>query len=155
VRAIDPNLPLSDVRTFDVVASRSVQQRRFTMLLLTCFAVLALVLAAAGIYGVMAHVVALRTAEIGVRLTLGAKPSAVMRQVLGEGAMQTAIGLAIGLGASLALMQGLRTILFGIEPTDPFTLVSVGAALMLVALLAVTVPALRAMRVDPVTALRQ
>jgi len=113
------------------------------------------VLAAAGIYGVMAHLVALRTPEIGVRLTLGAKPSAVMRQVLAEGALQAALGLAIGLGASLALMQGLRSILFGIEPTDPLTLVAVGVSLMLVALSAVSVPALRAMRVDPVTALRQ
>ena len=78
-----------------------------------------------------------------------------MRQILGEGAMQAAIGLIIGLGGSLAVMRGLRTILFGIEPTDPITLVSVGVSLMLVALLAVAVPAVRAMRVDPVTALRQ
>jgi ABC-type antimicrobial peptide transport system permease subunit len=152
---IDARLPLSSVRTFDEVASRSVDQRRFTMMLLACFAVLALVLAAAGIYGVMAHLVSLRTPEIGVRLTLGANPGGVMRQILGEGAAQAAIGLAIGLVASLALMRGLRTILFGIEPTDPLTLVAVGGSLMLVAVLAVTVPALRAMRVDPVTALRQ
>jgi ABC-type antimicrobial peptide transport system permease subunit len=125
------------------------------MTLLACFAVLALVLAAAGIYGVMAHLVSLRTPEIGVRLTLGAKPGAVMRQVLGEGAIQVVIGLVIGLGASLGLMRGLRTMLFGIEPTDPLTLAGVGGALMLVALLAVAVPAVRAMRVDPITALRQ
>ncbi len=155
VRELDANLPLSKVRTFEAGAAASVEQRRFTMLLLGCFAVLALVLAAAGIYGVMSHLVAVRTPEIGVRLTLGAKPSAVMRQVLGEGAMQAAIGLANGLTASLALMRGLRTILFGVEPTDPVTLIAVGVSLMLVALLAVAVPALRAMRVDPVTALRQ
>jgi ABC-type antimicrobial peptide transport system permease subunit len=110
------------------------------MTLLAVFAVLALVLAAAGIYGVMAHLVSLRTPEIGVRLTLGASPASVMRQILGEGAMQAAIGLVIGLGGSLAVMRGLRTILFGIEPTDPITLVSVGVSLMAVALLAVTVP---------------
>lgn len=154
VRELDPNLPISSIRTFDEVASRSVAQRRFTMTLLACFAILALLLAAAGIYGVMAHLVSLRTPEIGVRLTLGARPSGVMRQILREGALQTAIGLAIGLGASLAVMKGLRTILFGIEPTDPITLASVGVSLMLVALLAVAVPALRAMRVDPLTALR-
>ena len=125
------------------------------MMLLACFAVLALVLAAAGIYGVMAHLVSLRTPEIAVRLTLGASPGGVMRRVLGEGAVQAAIGLILGLGASLVMMNGMRAILFGIEPTDPITLVSVGVSLMLVALLAVTVPALRAMRVDPVTALRQ
>ena len=85
VRELDANLPLFQVRTFEEVASRSVERRRFTMMLLACFAVLALVLAAAGIYGVMAHLVSLRTPEIGVRLTLGARPSSVMRQILGEG----------------------------------------------------------------------
>jgi putative ABC transport system permease protein len=155
VRELDPNLPLFQVRTMDDVAARSVERRRWTMTLLAVFAGLALVLAAAGIYGVMAHLVALRTPEIGVRLTLGAKPGMVMRQVLGEGAVQAAIGLAIGLAASLAMMQGLRTILFGVEPTDPMTMIVVGVSLMLVALVAVTVPAVRAMRIDPVTALRQ
>ncbi|MFM8533423.1 MAG: FtsX-like permease family protein, partial [Acidimicrobiia bacterium] len=155
VHELDPNLPLSDVRTFGAVAARSMEQCRFLMLLLGSFAVLAMVLAAAGIYGVMAHLVSLRTPEIGVRLALGAKPSAVMRQILGEGALQAGIGLALGLGASLGLMRGMRTILFGIEPTDPLTLGAVGVSLMLAALLAVFIPALRAMKVDPLTALRQ
>ena len=154
VRELDSSLPVSSVRTFDEVASRSVEQRRFTMTLLASFAVLALLLAAAGIYGVMAHLVSLRTPEIGVRLTLGANPGGVMRQILGEGVIQAAIGLVIGLGASLALMKGLGSILFGIEPSDPLTLVSVGVSLMVVALLAVAVPAWRAMRVDPIMALR-
>jgi putative ABC transport system permease protein len=136
------------------VAARSVERRRWTMLLLGCFAVLALVLAAAGIYGVMGHLVSLRTAEIGIRLTLGASQLSVMRQVLGEAALQTVTGLTLGLGASLGLMQGLRAILFGIEPTDPLTLVAVAATLLGVALLAVAAPAIRAMRIDPVTALR-
>jgi putative ABC transport system permease protein len=155
VKELDANLPLFQVRTMEEVAAKSVERRRWTMMLLACFAVLALLLAAAGIYGVMAHLVSLRTPEIGVRLTLGAKPSAVMGQILGEGALQAGIGLVIGLGASLALMRGMRTILFGIEPTDPLTLASVGVSLMFVALLAVAIPALRAMRVDPITALRQ
>ena len=155
VRELDANLPLFQVRTMEEVAARSVERRRWMMTLLAVFAVLALVLAAAGIYGVMAHLVALRTPEIGVRLTLGAKPSAVMAQVMREGAMQAGIGLIIGLVFSLGLMRGMRTILFGIEPTDPMTLASVGVSLMLVALLAVAVPAFRAMRVDPVAALRQ
>ena len=154
VREIDAQLPLFQVRTMADVAARSVERRRWTMLLLGCFAVLALVLAAAGIYGVMSHLVSQRTPEIGVRLTLGATPIGVMRQVLGEGAVQAAIGLVIGLGASLVMMKGMQAILFGIEPTDPLTLVSVGALLMMVAVLAVMVPALRAMRVDPITALR-
>jgi putative ABC transport system permease protein len=155
VKELDANLPLFQVRTMDDVAAASVEKRRWTMTLLAMFAALALLLAAAGIYGVMSHLVSLRTPEIGVRLTLGARPASVMRQVMGEGAMQAGIGLAIGLLGSLAVMKGLRTMLFGIEPTDPITLVSVGIALMIVALLAVAVPAWRAMRVDPVTALRQ
>lgn len=154
VRELDANLPLFQVRTMAEIAARSVERRRWTMTLLGCFAVLALVLAAAGIYGVMAHLVSMRTPEIGIRLTLGASPIGVMKQVLGEGAAQAALGLAIGLSASLALMQGMQTILFGIEPTDPVTLVGVGAALMMVALLAVAAPAYRAMRIDPVSALR-
>jgi predicted lysophospholipase L1 biosynthesis ABC-type transport system permease subunit len=154
VHELDANLPLFQVRTMEEVAATSVERRRWTMTLLAWFAVLALALAAAGIYGVMSHLVSLRTPEIGVRLTLGAKPSAVMAQVLREGALQAGIGLIAGLGASLALMRGMRTILFGIEPTDPITLASVGVSLMLVALLAVAIPAIRAMRVDPVTALR-
>ena len=154
VRELDPNLPLYQVRTFVEVAARSVEQRRWTMLLLASFAVLALVLAGAGIYGVMAHLVSLRTAEIGIRLTLGAKPAAVMRQVMGEGLLQTALGLVIGLAASQGLVRGMSAILFGIQPGDPLTLVSVAAALTLVALAACAMPALRAMRVDPVQALR-
>jgi putative ABC transport system permease protein len=154
VRELDPNLPLFQVRTMEEVAAKSVERRKWTMNLLAIFAVLALVLAAAGIYGVMAHLVSLRTPEIGVRLTLGARPMSVMRQILGEGAAQAAIGLVLGLGASFAVMRGMRSMLFGIEPTDPITLVSVGISLMLVAILAVTVPALRAMRVDPISALR-
>jgi putative ABC transport system permease protein len=155
VRELDPNLPLFQVRTMEEVAATSVERRKWTMTLLAMFAVLGVALAAAGIYGVMSHLVSLRTPEIGVRLTLGASPLSVMRQVLGEGAIQAGIGLSIGLIGSLAVMRGLRTILFGIEPTDPITLVSVGVSLLLVALLAVAVPALRAMRVDPITALRQ
>jgi putative ABC transport system permease protein len=154
VRELDPNLPLFQVRTMEEVAAASVERRRWTMTLLAVFAGLAVVLAGAGIYGVMSHLVALRTPEIGVRLTLGAKPAAVMRQVLGEGALQAAMGLLIGLAASVALMRGLRTILFEVEPTDPLTLVVVAMALMGIALLAVLVPAFRAMRVDPVIALR-
>jgi putative ABC transport system permease protein len=154
VRDIDAELPLFQVRTMEDVAAQSVERRKWMMMLLGCFAVLALVLAAAGIYGVMSHLISLRTPEIGVRLTLGASPIGLMRQVLGEGAVQAAIGLTVGLGASLVMMKGMRATLFGIEPTDPLTLVGVGVALMIVAVLAVTVPALRAMRVDPMTALR-
>jgi hypothetical protein len=96
VREIDANLPLFQVRTMEEVAAQSVERRKWTMSLLGIFAFLALALSAAGIYGVMAHLVSLRTPEIGVRLTLGAKPGAVMRQILREGAVQAVIGLVAG-----------------------------------------------------------
>jgi ABC-type antimicrobial peptide transport system permease subunit len=124
------------------------------MLLIAVFGALALVLAAAGIHGVMSHLVALRTSEIGVRMTLGAAPSSVLALFLREGALQAAVGLAIGLTGGVLLMRTFRSILFGIEPADPVTLVSTGAVLLLTALAACAIPARRAMRVDPVAALR-
>jgi putative ABC transport system permease protein len=154
VRAFDPDLPLSGVRTMEDVASRSVAARRAGMLLLAVFGGLALVLAAAGIHGVMSHLVALRTAEIGVRMTLGATPAAVMGLVLREGTLQALAGLAIGLTGGVLLMRTFRTVLFGVEPADPVTLTIVGVGLLATALLACAIPARKAMRVDPVTALR-
>jgi putative ABC transport system permease protein len=154
LKEIDPALPLSNVLTMNEVASRSMASRRAVMLLLAIFSVLALVLAAAGIYGVMAHIVALRTSEIGVRMTLGARPADVMRLVLGEGLVQALIGLVIGVGGAVLLMRWLRTLLFEVSPTDPLTLLAVMVVLLATALAACVVPARRAMRVDPVTALR-
>ena len=154
LKAIDPALPLSNVMTMDEVASRSVAARRAVMLLLAIFSAIALVLAAAGIYGVMAHIVALRTNEIGVRITLGARPGDVMRLVLGEGLFQAAIGLAIGVTGAVLLMRWLRAMLFEVSPTDPLTLAAVMLLLFSTAVAACIVPARRAMRVDPVAALR-
>jgi putative ABC transport system permease protein len=125
-----------------------------TMLLLTTFAGVALLLAAAGIYGVMAHLVSLRTSEIGIRMTLGARPRDVLRQIMSEAVVQTAIGLAIGLAGSVILMRAFRTMLHEVSPSDPLTLAGVALILMASALVACYVPARRAMRVDPVTALR-
>jgi putative ABC transport system permease protein len=154
LRAFDPNLPLSNVRTMSDVAARSVGGRRAAMVLLAVFGVFALVLAAAGIYGVMSHLVALRTSEIGVRVTLGARPLELMRLILQEGLVQTAIGLAIGLGASVLVMRGFQTMLYEVNPADPFTLITVAVVLMITAAVACAIPARRAMRVDPVQALR-
>ena len=136
------------------VAARSVAARRATMLLLAIFGALALVLAAAGIYGVMAQLVTLRAPEIGIRMTLGAQPGAVMRLILREGFVQAAIGLAIGLAGGVALMRGFRTVLYQVSPADPITLAAVAVILLGTTLLACFVPARRAMRVDPVEALR-
>jgi putative ABC transport system permease protein len=154
VRDVDPNLPLGMTRTMEEVASRSVAARRWSALLLGIFAVLALVLAAVGIYGVMAQLVSTRTSEIGIRLTLGARPFEVMRAILGEGLLFTCSGLLLGLVFSGAAMQGLRAMLFGVSPTDPLTIAFVAATLLIVSIAAALGPARRAMRIDPVEALR-
>jgi putative ABC transport system permease protein len=154
VRAVDPNLPVANLRTIEEIAAVSVASRRAGMLLIAAFGVLALVLAAAGIHGVMSHLVALRTAEIGVRMTLGAPPSSVMGLVLREGALQAVAGLAIGLTGGVLLMRAFRSVLFGVRPSDPITLAAVAIALLATALAACALPARRAMRVDPVMALR-
>jgi ABC-type antimicrobial peptide transport system permease subunit len=155
LRGVDPDLPLSNVRTMEDVAAQSVATRRVGMQLLGVFGALGLVLAAAGIYGVMAHLVTLRTGEIGVRMMMGARPGDVMRLVMKEALVQAGIGLTIGLAAALVLMQSFRSWLYEVSPTDPITLAGVALVLLATALLACLVPARRAMRIDPVTALRQ
>jgi len=154
IRAIDPNLPVANLRTMEEVASVSVASRRAGMLLIAVFGALALVLAAAGIHGVMSHLVALRSAEIGVRMTLGARPSMVMALILREGTLQALAGLAIGLTGGVLLMRTFQSVLFGVQPADALTLAVVGVGLLLTALAACAIPARRAMKVDPVTALR-
>jgi putative ABC transport system permease protein len=136
------------------VASVSVASRRAGVLLIAIFGGLALVLAAVGIHGVMSHLVALRTAEIGVWMTLGATPSNVMGLVLREGTIHALIGLAIGLSGGVLLMRTFRTMLFGVAPADPITLSVVGVGLLATAVAACVIPARKAMHVDPVTALR-
>jgi putative ABC transport system permease protein len=154
VQTVDPQLVVARVRTMDQVQELSVETQRVTMLLLATFAGVALVLAAAGIYGVMAHLVSLRTSEIGLRMTLGARPRDVMRQIMREAAVQTGMGLGIGLAGAVLLMRAFRSMLFEVSPSDPLTLGAVALILMASALVACYVPARRAMRVDPVTALR-
>ncbi len=147
-------MPLGLTQTMEQVAAESLASRRWSAVLLGSFAVLALVLAAVGIYGVMSHIVAARTGEIGIRLTLGSRPAMILRDVLREGLLYAAVGLAIGLGVSLAVMRGLSSMLFEVAPADPLTLVAVGGMLLVVSAAACLGPALRAMRVDPIEALR-
>ena len=154
VKAVDPDLPLGAVRTLEAVASKSVAARRWSALLLGMFAMLGLVLSAAGIYGVMGHLVAMRTGEIGIRMTLGARPARVLRQVLGEALVQAAAGLTLGLAAAFAVTRGLDAMLFEVTSVDPITFAGAGVAVLCVAGLAALIPAIRAMRVDPVRALR-
>jgi putative ABC transport system permease protein len=154
VRSVDPDLVVSRVRTMEQVLAQSVERQRVTMLLLATFGGVALLLAAAGIYGVMAHLVSLRTSEIGIRMTLGARPRDVLQQIMREAVVQTTIGLGIGLAGAVILMRAFRTMLHEVSPSDPLTLAGVALILLASALLACYVPARRAMRVDPVTALR-
>jgi ABC-type antimicrobial peptide transport system permease subunit len=136
------------------VVSRSVAERRFTMLLLAAFAGVAVALAAIGIYGVLAYLVSQRTAEIGVRLAIGATPGDVARLFVREGASLTIGGLVAGLVGAIAAARALRSLLFGVTATDATTFAVVAAALLAVALAASYLPARRAARVDPMAALR-
>ncbi len=154
LRVVDPDLPRSNIRTMEDVATESLEARAAVMRLLALFGCLALVLSAAGIYGVMGHLVALRTTEIGVRMTLGARPADVMRQILREGLVQSLVGLTLGIGGGVLLMNTFRSVLYEVSPADPLTLIGVSVVLLTTALLACTIPARRAMRVDPVTVMR-
>jgi hypothetical protein len=154
LRSIDANVPLSAVASMDSLFEQSMGPRRFNLYLLTAFAGVALALAAIGLFGVMAYLVSQRTREIGVRLALGATSGEVFRQILGRGMALAAIGAAIGVGAAMGLSQVMETLLFSVSRRDPVTFIAVPVALVLVAGLACYLPARRAMRVDPVVALR-
>jgi ABC-type antimicrobial peptide transport system permease subunit len=138
----------------DDVLARSLAARRLSMVLLSAFAALALVLSCIGIYGVISHLVGQRTHEIGVRMALGAQPGDVMRLVLGHGARMALLGVVIGVAAAFGLTRLMAHQLFGVSAHDPFTFVVVAVLLALVSLLACYVPARRAVRVDPLIALR-
>jgi len=152
--SVDPNVPVYEIRTVDELLSSSLGSRRFTMFLLVSFAGVALLLACVGLFGVMAYLVSQRTHEIGVRLALGARPGDVFRLVIGRGMALAAVGSALGLGGAWALGRFLETLLYEIKPSDPVTLASAPVLLLAVALLACYVPARRAMKVDPMVALR-
>jgi putative ABC transport system permease protein len=137
----------------DVVA-RSIATQRLAMMLLSVFSVLALVLSAIGIYGVISYLAGQRTHEIGVRMALGATSTDVLRLVLGEGMRITLVGVGIGIVAALGLTRLITKMIFGVGATDPITFASVAILLTGVALLACYIPARRAMRVDPIIALR-
>jgi putative ABC transport system permease protein len=154
IRALMPNIPAAEVASMEQLLARSLSRARFSMLLLSVFAALALVLAAVGIYGVMAYAVAQRTREIGVRLALGAQPRDVLSMVLVGGGKLAAFGVALGLIGSLGMNYFLRSQLYGVSSSDPLTYFTVAALLGAVALAACYLPARRATRVDPLVALR-
>jgi predicted permease len=154
IREVDAEVPLLNLQTMEDSVSASLSPQRFTMLLLVAFAGTALLLAAAGIYGVMAYMVTRRTREIGVRMALGAAAGDVLRLVIGQGLWTTAIGVAIGIGGAIALTRTMQSLLFGVSTTDPMTLAGVVLLLAAVSVFACWIPARRATKVDPLVALR-
>jgi putative ABC transport system permease protein len=154
VHAVDPQVPVFGARTMDEIVSRALSGRRFSMLLLVLFAALALVLSAVGIYGVVKYFVNQRTHEIGIRMALGAQPRDVLRLVFSFGVTMALAGVGIGLAAALVVTRWLSGLVYGISTTDAVTFVAAPLLLSFVALLACYVPAKRAMRVDPIVALR-
>jgi predicted lysophospholipase L1 biosynthesis ABC-type transport system permease subunit len=154
LRAADPSLALRDVATLDDVIGESLSTRRFALGLAACFALLALVLAAVGIYGVLAYSVNARTREFGVRLALGATTGNVLMLVLRQGLGWSLAGLAIGVAGALAFGRVLASSLYGVSTTDAATYATVAVGLLIVVLIACVVPAGRATRVDPIKSLR-
>jgi putative ABC transport system permease protein len=154
VRELDRNAAISNVNTMDQLVAQSVAQRRFGMFLVSVFAALALVLAVVGIYGVVSYSVAQRTNEIGVRMALGASTTDVLKMVLKNGMSLALIGVGVGLAGAFAVTRLMIAVLFDVKPTDLATFATVAVGLILVALLACYVPARRAMKVDPLVALR-
>jgi len=154
IRSIDPNQPVSDVRTMNQVMSEWVSRSRFNTLLLGLFAGLATLLSAVGIFGVMNYSVALRTREIGLRLAVGAQPRQVLMLILKQGLMLTIVGVVFGLAAAFALTRLLSGLLFGVTAFDVTTFTTISLLLVVVSLLACYLPARRAMRIDPLQALR-
>jgi putative ABC transport system permease protein len=154
IQKVDRDLPVFKVTTMERMVAESLTQRRFSMLLLGIFASVALVLAVVGLYGVMSYTVTQRTREIGIRMALGARQSDVLRMVVGQGMLLAVIGVGLGLGAAFLLTRAMKSLLFNVSATDPLTFMLIAGLLVTVAFLASYLPARRAMRVDPMTALR-
>jgi predicted permease len=154
IRRMDSNVPVPAIRTMQQIVMSAVAERRFQMLLTSLFAVIALLLGAVGVYGVVSYTVACRTRDIGLRLALGATRQDIMRWVVSTGMRPVVIGLVIGMGSAIATATALRGVLFGVAPTNPVALGGVSGLLLATAATACYIPALRASRLDPVVALR-
>ena len=154
VNEVDRSVPVADVKTMDHVVSESITQPRFNLFLLGLFSAVAMILSAAGIYGVTAYTVTQRTHELGIRLALGAQVGDVLKMILGQGMAVIGVGLVAGLAAAFVLMRLLRSLLFGVGENDALTFAAITGVLVLVALIACYIPARRATKVDPLVALR-
>ena len=154
IRSVDPDLPIAAVTTLATLVDEAMAQPRFSMLLVGAFGVLALLLACVGLYGAVSYAVTSRVQEIGIRLALGASRRRVFLLVLSQCLRITAVGIIIGVVLSLAALKAIAGFLYGIEPTDPATFVSLSLLLVAVALLACCLPARRAAHVDPMVAMR-
>ncbi len=154
VQSFDRGLPISQIQTMDDAVELATAQPRFEMWLLAAFGALAMILAAVGIYGVMNYAVSQRTREIGIRMSLGAGRSEILQMVISQGMKQAIAGILTGIAAAVLLSRLMVQMLFGVQPTDPFTFLGVSAVLTLTALAAIAIPARRALRVEPVVALR-
>jgi putative ABC transport system permease protein len=154
IREIDSTIPVTNVQSMEDLVTTSLSSERFSLLLLGAFALLALILAAIGIYSVLSYSVRRRVQEIGIRLALGASLSDVLRMVIFEGLRPTLLGVFIGIAGAFALARVMSNLIYGVKPTDPLTFVSVAFLLGVVALGASIIPAYRAAKVDPLVALR-
>ena len=154
VSNVDAQVPIGFVRRMDDLIGDSIAPRRFNFVLVSAFAAIALILTAAGLYGVMSYLVAQRTRELGVRMVLGATRGQVLRLVLREAGSMTLVGIAVGVGGALLLTRSMTSMLFGVSAANPLIYVSMSLLLALVSLLAIAVPSSRATRVDPLSALR-
>ena len=154
VHALDADQPILDSGSVEQLLRESLSRQRFAMLLLGGFAALAILLAAVGIYSVLAYGVRRRRREIGIRMALGAQTTAVLRMIVFQGMRTALVGVAVGLAAALVLGRVLASLLYGVRASDPATYAAVGASILGVALLACLIPAQRAMRVDPLVAIR-
>ena len=154
IRTLDPDLPIYNVRTMASRVGESLARRRFSTLLLTMFAGLALGLAAIGTYGVIAYLVSQSTRELGIRMALGATPRGILLMIVRQGAIMGALGITIGVAGALALTPLMQSLLFGVRPSDPLTYLGIAVLLAMVALAATVVPARRAATIDPMVSLR-
>jgi putative ABC transport system permease protein len=154
IRSADKELPVHKVATMEKMIADSTSQRRFSTILLGVFALIALILASVGLFGVMSYTVAQRTHEIGIRMALGATRADILKLVISQGLALVAAGVTVGLGAAFLLTRLMSHMLFGVSPTDRLTFVLLPCFLALVALVACYIPARRATKVDPLVALR-